>query len=257
MADKNYVLGRGKLYFDQYATGTDTLTGERYIGSTTAFNINVTSNMLDHMSMENAIKVTDKSVLLDTTRAGSFTTDNVNAKNLAYFLLGSENALTVAGATVTGYAIADVKKDHFYQIGASASNPAGVRKVSAVAVKKGASTLVAGTDYTVDLDLARIYIMPTSATVVEGDDLTVDYTQTAHTRSQVVSSDTTQIRGALRFISANGQGEQRDFYMPYVEITPNGDLTLKSDDWQTLGFNVKVMAKSDTVAAIYADGRPL
>jgi len=256
MSTQNIVLGRGKLYFDQYAAGTTTLTGERYIGSTTAFAINVTSNMLDHFSMENAIKTNDKSVLLDVNRAGSFTTDNVDSANLAYFLIGDASALTVAGGAVTGSAINDIKQDRYYQIGATTANPTGARKLSAVVVKKGATTAVLNTDYTLDADLGRIYIKPGSLVLLDGDDITVDYTQAAHTRAQVVTSDT-KIEGALRFISANAQGDQRDFYMPYAVLSPNGDLTLKGDDWQTLAFNLKVMEKGDGSAAIYADGRAI
>lgn len=259
MATKNYVLGRGKLYFDQYAAGTQNLTGERYIGSTPSFGISIESSTLDHMSMEEGVKVNDRSVLLDITRSGTFTTDNVDPKNLSLFLLGDADALTVAGGAITGYTINSVSQDRYYQLGASSTNITGARNVSLVTVQDDTPTtpvtFTVNVDYTVDAELGRLYIVEGGA-IVDGTNLVIGYTEAAYTRSQVITSDNIKIEGALRFISFNADGEQGDFFMPYVQISPSGELTLKSDEWQTLPFNLKVMSKDATTSAIYRDGRP-
>lgn len=255
MAD-NYVLGRGELYFDPFLSGTTTKTGERYIGNTTELNINIESDKLDHFNSDKGIREKDRSVILELRRQGNFTTDNMATENLAMFLLGDVSTVTQTSGSVTGEGIADVIKGRYYQLGATTSNPQGVRGVSAVTVKKGASALVLDTDYSLDAALGRIRILEGSSTVSNGDDLTVDYTRAANTRSRIVTGASAEIKGALRYISYNPEGEQRDVYIPYALITPNGDLAMKGEEWQQASFNIEIQKLDSNTAAIYVDGRP-
>ena len=50
-----------------------------------------------------------------------------------------------------------------------------------------------------------------------------------------------QATGALRFISSNPTGIQRDYYFPYVKISSDGDYALKGDDWQSMGFTFEAL----------------
>ena len=255
MAD-NLVLGRGELYFDPFLSGTTTKTGERYIGNTTEININVESDKLDHFSSDRGIREKDRSVILELRRQGTFSTDNMATENLAMFLLGDVSTVTQTSTPVVGEAINDVIKGRYYQIGATAGNPQGVRAVSSVTVKKGVSTLVLNTDYSLDTTLGRIRVLEGSVTVSNGDDLTVDYTPAANSRSRIVTGASAEIKGALRYISYNPEGEQRDMYIPYALITPNGDLAMKGEEWQQASFNIEVQKLDNNTAAIYLDGRP-
>lgn len=256
MAD-NLVLGRGELYFDPFLSGTTTKTGERYIGNTTEININVESDKLDHFSSDRGIREKDRSVILELRRQGSFTTDNMATENLAMFLLGDVSTVTQTAGSVTAEGIPDVIKGRYYQIGVSSGNPQGVRGVSAVAVKKGATALVLGTDYSLDVTLGRIKILDGSSTVANGDDLTVDYTRASNARTRVTTGASAEIKGALRYISYNPEGEQRDLYLPYALITPNGDLAMKGEEWQQASFNIEIQKLDANTAAIYVDGRPV
>lgn len=255
MAD-NLVLGRGELYFDPFIAGTTTKTGERYMGNTTEININVESDKLDHFSSDRGIREKDRSVILELRRQGTFTTDNMATENLAMFLLGDVSTVTQTSGTVTAEAVNDVIKGRYYQLGVSGSNPQGVRAVSAVTVKKGVTVLVADTDYSLDVTLGRIRILEGSVTVSNGDDLTVDYTRAANSRNRITTGASAEIKGALRYISYNSEGEQRDMYIPYALITPNGDLAMKGEEWQQASFNIEVQKLNANTAAIYLDGRP-
>lgn len=256
--DQNYTLGRGKVYFDRFADGTKTKQGERYFGHTPEFSITAEPESLDHWNADDGVKTKDESVLLQVTRSFSFTTDSIVPENLALFFIGDASVITDAGSSVTAEAIDDVTQDHYYQLGATAANPAGVRKVSAVTVNDDTSgtptTFTEDTDYTVDLDLGRIYVVEGGA-IVDGTNLRIDYTVDASSRSQVVSKNK-QINGALRFVSFNAKGAQRDYFMPYVRLQPTGDFALKSDEWQMLGFQGEILQLNSTTEAIYADGRP-
>lgn len=258
----NYTLGRGKLYFDPFASGTTVSAstvglGERYLGNSTEFTLALESTKLDHFNADQGIRTKDRSVLLELNRTGSFVVDDVSAENLALFVLGSTTTVSQTSVTAATSAFTAVKAGQFYQLGAGASTPAGVRDVAAVVVKNTATpatVYVLGTDYNVDLDLARIEVITGSAMVGVG--ITVTYNVNATTYERIVTGASAEVEGALRFVSFNAEGTQRDFYFPYVRLTPAGDFALKGDEWQQLSFDVEILSKADTVNAIYIDGRP-
>lgn len=252
----NYTLGRGELHFDRFSDPINfVLGGERYIGNSPEFSATIESENLDHYNSDRGVREKDESIVLQTNRTASFITDNVSPENLALFFFGTSEIFSTAGATVADEALNDVKKGLTYQLGMSSTNPSGVRNVTAVTVSKGATTLVLNTDYTLDAALGRVTLLSTSVTVLDGDDLTVDYTVASQTRERVISGSSA-IAGALRFISYNPQGKRYDWYMPYVKLSPNGDFALKGDEWQQIPFNVEIL-KRPGYEAIYIDGRPL
>lgn len=253
--NRNYTLGRGRLNFGQYKPGTQIPRGERYMGNSPEISYSSASETLDHYSSDGGVRVKDGSVILQQDYTGSFSLDDINMANLALFFLGNAQTLTVVESTVTGEAHTDVEVGFTYQLGTSAANPSGVRMVDTVTVAKdgGGEALVAGTDYVVDLTLGRITILEGGG-ITNGDDLTVGYTVGASTRDQVISKGQT-IEGSLRYIANNPAGANIDYFMPYVKISPNGDFTLKGDDWQTVPFTIEILKKGD-LEAIYMDGRP-
>jgi hypothetical protein len=60
MAGNNYVIGRGKLYWDQFLTGTQTPTGQRYLGNTPALSMTSAYQNLDHYSSDFGLRVKDE-----------------------------------------------------------------------------------------------------------------------------------------------------------------------------------------------------
>ena len=255
---QNLTLGRGKVYFDLYNILRG-LTGERYVGNTPEFSLNASATTLDHFNSDEGLKVKDESVILQLDRKGAFKTDEVNADNLSLFLIASKQIQTqtaVTAPTGTSTFLA-VVKDRYYQLGMSAGNPSGVREVASVVVKDDAGTPVTftvATDYTVDAVNGRIYVVPAGA-IVNGTNLVVTYGVAAKSRELVTTNAVATVEGALRFISFNPKGPQRDYYMPYVRLTPNGDFALKGDTWQEIPFNVEILQKDSSTAHIYLDGR--
>lgn len=253
----NNILGRGELHFGKYLAGTTNPGGELYFGNTPEFKLSIDSQSLDHFSSDRGVREKDNSVILQTDRKATLSTDNISVENLALMFLGVNSIQSQAATAVTAENLATIAiADATYQLGVTAGNPTGVRRVTAVTLKDDTPTTpivyTLGTDYTVDLELARIHIVPGGAAV--GHAIIVGYTPSAVSRARVISRGDS-IEGSLRFIAYNPAGAQFDYFMPRVKLTPNGDFDLKGDEWQVMSFNVEILKKG-TLEAIYIDGRP-
>lgn len=253
----NYTLGRGEIHFAQFKPTTQVPAGERYFGNTPELSFTAEQENLDHYSSDRGVRVKDQSVLLQLDYSGSLTTDHISPENLAIFFLGESMISTVTAATAQTSSYDGVMQGYSYQLGVSDATPSGARKVTNVVVKDDATptaaTFVAGTDYVLDADLGRITVLE-GAGIANGTNLVITFDIAAHSRKRIISRSNT-IEGALRFIAKNPAGEQIDYFMPWVKITPNGDFAIKADEWQVLPFTLEILKKG-SLEAIYMDGRP-
>lgn len=258
-ADKinNYTLGRGELHFAQFRKGTTVPRAERYLGNSPELSYSASVENLDHYNSDRGIKVKDASVTLQQDYAGGMSLDSIDTDNLAYFFLGDKILLTTASRTVAAESHTGVELGASFQLGTSATDPAGVRQVSAVTLTnttRPTDVPVAGQDYVVDLVRGRVTVLEGSTKLKPDDVVSAAYTVDASTREQVISKGQT-IEGSLRYLANNPAGKDIDYFMPYVKLTPNGDFNIKGDDWQVLAFNVEIIKKGG-LEAIYADGQP-
>lgn len=263
LGGKSYVLGKGKVFFDRFQNGvTITATtqgeGERYFGNTPEFSTSSAAEALDHYSSEGGLKTKDDSVQLSLDRTGKMTCDNMSAENVALNFLGTASTIVQTALTAQVSEFIAAKRGRFYQLGTSEVNPAGQRKVSNVVVKKGsptyATTVAMAGNYQWDADLGRLYIEAEATDIPDLTDLQVTFDVDASTREQIVSGSN-PIYGALRFVSDNPKGANRDYFFPYVKLTPDGDYALKGEDWMTIGFNFEILKKADNIESSYIDGR--
>lgn len=253
--DKNYTLGRGRLYFDKFVQGTKTKTGQRYFGNTTEIKLTSGSTSLDHFDSDAGIKQKDDSVLLELNRTGSFITDHISPANLALFFLGAEDIVSQTAATGATDSIVGVVLGQRYQIGSSAGVPAGVRDVSNVVVTVSAVVKTLGTDYTLDADTGGIVPLA-SGTIAAGATMGIVYDKAVTSYNRVISAANAQIYGAMLYISNNPKGEKFDYYWPYVSLKPDGDFQLKGEDWQKVGFGFEALKLDDSTEVVYINGRP-
>lgn len=258
MSDKNYVLGRGELFFDRMLPNTKTLTGERFLGNSTVFNITIESEKLDHFSSTGGLREKDDSVVVQLNRTGTITSDNVSTDNLSLFVMGESTVVTQTATPVVGYSIPGIVKDRYYQLGRTAGNPSGVRGVTSVTVTGpgGTPSYAVDTDYVLDPALGRIYI-PSTSSIAAGADLLVGYTPVANTRERISSASLGSIDGALRFIAANPKGPVRDVFLPYCSLAPSGELQFIGEEWVAMSFTLEIQKLDATTEAIYFDGRPV
>lgn len=276
---QNYTLGRGEVHFARFQTNSQSPKGEYYIGNTPELSLTIEQEVLDHFSSDHGIREKDESIALQVNRTGSFTTDNVEPHNIALFFFGDSSEITEIGGLI-GEAFEDVEQGKYYQVGISAARPAGARgfigdadsdsnsggayfvrpysdsnSVENVTDSNSgvAAAFVQGTDYTFDPETGRIYIMPGGG-IADGVNISFEGTIKPSTFTRVISGSQ-PVEGAMRYIAFNPNGDDIDYYFPWVKISPNGDYALKSDEWQTIPFNIEILKRSDR-EAIYADQRP-
>lgn len=261
---KDYVIGKGKVYFDQFKPGTKIGTGERYFGNTPELTTSADAETLDHYDADEGLNVKDESITTANNLTGSLITDNISPENLALFFAGPINKLT-STSQVGAISTTIVNKGRFFQLGVSELTPTGARNITNVVANKVSPGLLP-TDppivtpvtllgnIEVDLERGRVYVELDAPDLLDGDTVEFTFDTEASTRTVVIGRGD-EIRGSLRFISANPVGSQKDYYWPYVKLTPNGDYALKGEEWMQLGFSFEVLKRDGSSERVYVDIR--
>lgn len=262
VASKNITVGKGVVHIAKHlvANPTAPAKGFRDIGNAPGLSINLTSETLEHKSSRGGVQVTDLKIALSTTAAGTLQIDDMDPKNLAMFLLGTESTVTEEAASNVSETITNVEKGLGYQLGATGSDPSGTRKITidSVVTVTGSTPLVAGTDYDVDLDRGYLVLLPGGTVVNDGNKaagITVQYDVVASARSQVVSG-TTEFFGSMFFQSMSDVGIRTDWLFPAIRLRPNGDLNLISEEFLSVELSFEAIPVG-TMAAVYANGQPV
>lgn len=259
-ATNQYQIPRGRVFFDPFDTNGDR-TGERYFGNCPSFTLSIETEKAEHFSSETGLRQKDQSIVIEVNRTAELTCDNMSAEVVALFLSGSEEMVSQTSTPVAAEAIDGVLPGRFYQLGQTLANPAGARKIAAVVVEDDTTptpvTFTVDIDYEVDAALGRIRVVPGGA-ITAGTNLRIDYTKTAETWQRIKTGSDSELKGALRVVSDNASGANRDFYMPEVTLTPSGELPIIAEgtDFASVGFTVEAL-KPQNAEAIYIDGRPV
>lgn len=254
--ENQYLISRGRVYFDPY-DANEQLTGEIDFGNCPGVSLTINTEKKDHYASTTGLRQKDKTWNLQVDRTGSLKCDNFSPANAALWLSG-----TVTTKSQAAVAVVDEERDVIpgrqYQLGATSVNPLGVRNVSAVTVKNstGVTTYDAGTDYNVDLATGRVQIIKGGA--ITAGTVKFGYTPVVASFESVKSGANAELTGALRIVSDNPDGANRDWYLPKVTLTPSGDLSLiaEGDDPVTMEFGLEAL-KPANGEAIYCDGRPV
>jgi hypothetical protein len=250
MLTKDYVIGRGPLFFNKFIQGTETPTGERYLGNSPSLTQTSTYQDLPHYTSDQEVREMDDNFTLQTDRGGTFTLDNGSIENLGLMFGSDPIPETATAATAQTDTLTDVKLGYWYQIGTSADTPDGVSNISNVVVMSGVTSVAEDVNFTIDEDNGRLYLLPSAADVVDGDDLTVTYDIVAGETTLVIEEGH-QVEGSLRFIATNPKGRNKNYFYPRVRIQPSGDFAIKGEQWQLMTFQFAVLTPSDGRKRVY------
>lgn len=162
--------------------------------------------------------------------------------------------ITVSGATLAGgtnvtETISNVERGRWYQLGVTDELPQGVRGVGSVTI-----TGVDADSITVDAAAGRFYIKEDADDIVNGDDLEVAYGLSAGV-DDIVIARSDNIEGEMTFIANNAAGANDDYFWPYVKLSPDGDFSLKGDEWLNMTFNFEILKRDSMVERQYITRR--
>lgn len=148
----------------------------------------------------------------------------VNSDLYALFLLASTAALSVTGGTVTGESVASMSHDKWYKL--------AQLNVSSVAI----ATKTEGTDFQIDAELGLIRTLSTG-TIADDATSSVDYTYGGITGTEVRVGTESKVDVKLigRLVNAE-TGAESILEVPKVTLSPDGEISLIGDDYQSLGL---------------------
>ena len=273
-ATKNYVLANGRIEFQQFPVenGVEQKSkakGFRYLGSSTELNLTQENETLEHKSTECGFNVTDEEIITSSSLTGAFTLDNISTENLALFFAG-ETTNQVQTKETGKSEVIKLYPTLGYRLGVDANNPNGVfdatiTKIETFATEAAAksgtgsvATLVADVDYEFAPEMAYLMIgdrETTKKVTVDGTWAVVTY-DLKDSKRDVVITQNQSIVGSLLFRGCNAKGENRQYFLPKVRLSANGDFALKGgEEWSTLGFNITAL-QEDGSAMLYINGQP-
>ena len=273
MEDQNYTLGRGKLYIGTRDRATGKPTGQEfYFGNVPEISVTTDTEKLEHFKSTGGLKIKDRSVLLTVARTLSFTTDNISPESMAIVFLGESKKFTQTQTSDAVDVFKNVTRGRYYQLGISDSDPMGVTDVTnvrlvyadaSVAISNGEGdiTTIDGVktlpkaNYELDLAAGRVYIEVDAPDLLGEVQIAVQYDVKSGNREYVISGDKA-VDCTLRFISDNPEGDNWTHFWPCVQVTPNGDMALISDDWMTHGFSADLMQLNETTPVCISQRRP-
>lgn len=106
-----------------------------------------------------------------------------------------------------------------------------------------ATKYVAGTDFTVDTSIGRVFIVAGGA--ADGMNITVNFSNSAQTYTLIKGLTQTAIVGEFRYVSDNPRGAQMEMQAWEVSIMPTGDMSVIGDDWSTMAFEAEILKSAD------------
>lgn len=129
----NYVFGRGVCYFAEFDENGNP-KGERDLGNCPGLTLTVTTQNFEHFSSRSGLAKKDLDVTLSVAFGSKVEVEDMSAENLALIVAGSADTVTQDAGSVTNERIYNAQGGREYQLGATSSNPTGVRGVTAVTV---------------------------------------------------------------------------------------------------------------------------
>lgn len=230
------VIGKGRLYFEKFLTGTKRRSGEgfAYFGNTPELTTTSASEKLEHYSSEGGIKEKDASIETSQTTSGKFSTDHISAENIALWLRGPKASLhQLVGADVED-TWESVKRGNYFQLGETDDQPQGVRNISGLTATKG-NAHAAGT-----LTIANAVPVDGDKFTVEGQDYTFRAAPDDPTEVEIGATITLSAAALRDAINANDDS-------PVTATAAVGVVTLRAKVAGTVGNDI-------TLAKVFATG---
>lgn len=238
----NTAFGRGSILFDRIVSGAR--TGFIHLGNCKQFSTSVSTESVDMIDYTQNTSAPYNTALKSTDIELKISGFEFATQVLSNVFMGDVSSITQSAATVTTETIAAASltglKGKFFQV--------AKRNISAPIMLQGATTLVSGTDYEIYNSYAGVFrILPTGSTVVDGTALKATYVHAALTAGSTAletirAFNQANVYGQILFLPNNSTGPNWEVQAWYVNLKPDGDIPLISDDWNEWNMVGKVLS---------------
>jgi len=241
----NYTIGGTRLFFAE-ETSVGVFTDFFDLGNIVSASIAAEIDRLEHYTAKTGTRTKDREVVRQASFGIPFSFDEPNAHNLNLLFLGKKTGVTAVAADSTPV----VAEAHVAIVGrASFLNKLANTGVAPV-VKEGMATLTAGVDYEVVTIGKSVGIRPlTGGALADGDAFTVDYTPAVPAAKKILPLDNPAKSGKARLIFVSDTGNEFQWEIPKVSISPDGDFAYNDQDWSAVAMRLAV--ESDGSAEPY------
>jgi hypothetical protein len=238
----NVMFGRGKLFFAEHSGGAH-VNQYVHLGNCDTFSVGVVPekvSMVNYMTETSAkYKEVNKSIDIPIKASGfEFATSNMKLLFMGDTTSYTQTANTITGETIATAAMTGLK-GKFYGT--------AMRNISGPILLQGATTLVSGTDYTIE-DASRgvIKILSTGSTVADGTALLLTYAHAAISTALTIvrGGVNTSLEGRFMFMPDNTTGPDNELTIWNASLTPDGDVGFISDDFAKWNLSGQVLDDS-------------
>lgn len=231
----NLLLGNYACYLAEL-DGSGLPMGERHVGNASAISLQVEPDILEKNERMTSARGLYKQVARQTKMSLKLTLDEITIENLQLGVLGSAVAFGQSNGGLTNHEISSAPEQGLYYA-------TGKRNISDVTVQWDGDPMTEGTDYTVDAANGRIYVVPGGA-IGNGAALTVscDYAETT-SRTVRLGTDP-NLRRYVRLVGDPTTGATHDYEFWNVQLSPDGELALISDEFASIGLTGAVTLDS-------------
>ena len=255
----NVIIGAGELYLDLLDDDGE-LTGERFLGDGVSASLTVTTERTQVFSGTSPVAEKLVDAVRSIERSIAITVRDMSHENLALFVGAPKVTEVTDAATAVVDEALTVNQGRWYQLGAKKTKPMGIGAIDktpakfVVTSKPAGTTYTAGTDYDVEPERGRLYIVP-GGDITNGGQILVDYTPLAGTRQAVKTGGLKPIHAALRYIETPVAGKGRDYYARRCSVGAGGEMALMNRDAeQQITLSVVILEPPDGWPALIIDG---
>jgi hypothetical protein len=220
------MLGKGSLLVDVFDANGN-LTGYQHMGNCTKVEQEIKDDKASLYQHINAVPALVAYAVKKRDVMVSMTGTDFSFQHMAIAMMaGVETSLVTGTTAVTGEALASATATKHGKFFATAG-----RNIGSVVVHQGGTTLGLNTDYTIADALQGLIYFPLSSSVSDTLAVTIDYTPTSVTLSQVAGATVPFVKGRMRFVPDPTDGKKIGVEWWQVNLSPNGKLGLIADDY--------------------------
>lgn len=184
---------------------------------------------------------------------------DISDEAIALFLGGESADEEFTSNAVSDEEVTIDRKGRVFRLGVDEDNPRGVRNLSDVSIDPDGEgeSYEAGTDYDIDERRGTMYV-PEDSAIDEEETVLASYDHGGVSVSTITAdSQSRSKRGRLELHAENTRGEDKDVWLPNVQLRAEGDMSHQDrEEYQQIGLLGSVMP-DDEGNLIYVEGEPV